>query len=221
MIHKIESKEFFEYHKIQIHSFLDIGAHSGRWTQNFLKLYPKAKFLMIEANDEHRGALEKIGPHIIALVGKENTESDFYVCDDKENSHGNGIYKENTNVPFTLHKKNMKTLENLIPGQRFDLIKMDVQGSELDIIQTSPDLIYNTKYLWLELQPHHYNIGAPSAGKVIGYLNEIGFEMAMTAELNLAYGSILGMDIIFVNVRNKNLKIEYDINKKTTWMGYK
>jgi hypothetical protein len=35
MIHKFESFEFFKVHKIQIDSVLDIGAHKGKWTQEF------------------------------------------------------------------------------------------------------------------------------------------------------------------------------------------
>jgi hypothetical protein len=30
----------------------------------------------------------------------------------------------------------------------------------------------------------------------------------------------MGMDMIFVNTRNKNLKTGYDINKKVIWSGY-
>jgi hypothetical protein len=109
----------------------------------------------------------------------------------------------------------------------FDLIKMDVQGAELDIIQGSPGFIHNAKYLWVELQPHNYNIGAPSAGQVIGYLHQIGFEFVTLDEVNMTLdevnmgdGLIMGMDAIFVNVRNKELKTGYNINQKVIWGGY-
>jgi hypothetical protein len=154
------------------------------------------------------------------LVGKDNEEVDYYRCEDKNNNQGNGMYKENTNVPFKSTKLRTVTLDSLLPGQKFDLIKMDVQGAELDIIQGSPGFIHNAKYLWLELQPHNYNIGAPSAGKVIGYLHQIGFEIITMDEVNTGNGVIMGMDMIFVNVRNKDLKTGYDITKKVIWGGY-
>jgi FkbM family methyltransferase len=220
MIHKFEAFEFFKSHQIKIDTVLDIGAHKGKWTKEFKKHYPNVKALMIEANTDHVEDLVKIGPYITALVGKNNEEVDYYVCDDKENNQGNGIYRENTNVPFKSTKRKTVTLDSLLPGQKFDLIKMDVQGAELDIIQGSPGIINNTKYLWLELQPHNYNIGAPSAGKVIGYLNQIGFEIITIDEVNVGSGVIMGMDMIFVNVRNKDLKVEYNINKKVIWTGY-
>ena len=175
---------------------------------------------MIEANEDHIQDLIRTGPYISALVGKDNEEVDYYRCEDKNNNQGNGIYKENTNVPFKSTKLRTVTLDSLLPGQKFDLIKMDVQGAELDIIQGSPGFIHNAKYLWLELQPHNYNIGAPSAGKVIGYLHQIGFEIITMDEVNTGNGVIMGMDMIFVNVRNKELKTGYDITKKVIWGGY-
>jgi len=220
MIHKFEAFKFLKSYNIQINTVLDIGARKGDWTKEFIKHYPEVKSLMIEANGDHVEKLKQVGPYMLALIGKDNTETDYYICDDKDNDHGNGIYKENTNVPFTSKKRRMTTLDSLLPGQIFDLIKMDVQGAELDIIQGSPGFIYNTKYLWLELQPHNYNIGAPSAGQVIGYLHQIGFEIMTIDEINIGTGVIMGMDMIFVNIRNKDLKIEYNINKKVIWSGY-
>jgi FkbM family methyltransferase len=220
MIYKFDPFKFFEIFKIKIDSILDIGARKGDWTKKFKEYYPEAKSLMIEANGDHKEDLEKVGPYILALVGKDNTETDYYICDDKQNDHGNGIYRENTNVPFTSKKRRVTTLDSLLPGQKFDLIKMDVQGAELDILQGSPGFIHNTKYLWLELQAHNYNLGAPSAGKVIGYLHQIGFEIVTIDEINVGNGVIMGMDFIFINTRNKDLNVGYDITKKIIWSGY-
>ena len=220
MIYKFQAFEFFKCHNIEINTVLDVGAHKGKWTQTFKEHYPNVKSLMIEANDDHIEDLKKVGPYMLALLGKDNEEVDYYMCEDKNNNHGNGIYKENTNVPFKSIKRKTTTLDSLLPGQRFDLIKLDVQGAELDIIKGSPGFIHQAKYLWLELQPHNYNIGAPSAGKVIGYLNQIGFEIITMDEVNTGNGVIMGMDVIFVNVRNKNLKTGYDIKQKVIWGGY-
>jgi FkbM family methyltransferase len=220
MIYKFEAFKFFKFYNIEINTVLDIGAHKGKWTQTFKEQYPNVKTLMIEANEDHVDDLTKTGPYILALVGKDNEEVDYYMCEDKNNTEGNGIYKENTNVPFTSKKRKTVTLDSLLPEQTFDLIKMDVQGAELDIIQSSPGFIHNAKYLWLELQPHNYNIGAPSAGKVIGYLNQIGFEIITLDEVNTGNGIIIGMDMIFINTRNKKLNTGYDVNKKVIWSAY-
>ena len=213
MIYRFPSFEFFKFNKIQIDSVLDIGAHKGDWIKRFKEHFPNVKSLTIEANADH-------GADITALVGSYNGEIDYYMCEDEKNNHGNGIYKENTNVPFTSVRRKIHTLDSLLKDKTFDLIKIDTQGAELDIIQGSPGFIHKAKFLWLELQPHHYNIGAPSAGKVIGYLHQIGFEMVTIDEMNTGNGMILGMDVIFVNTRNKDLATGYNINKKVIWKGY-
>ena len=104
MIYKFPSFEFFKINKIQIDNVLDIGAHKGDWTRKFKEHFPNVKSLTIEANADH-------GADITALVGSYNGDVDYYMCDDKNNDHGNGIYKENTNVPFTSVKRKMAVVD--------------------------------------------------------------------------------------------------------------
>ena len=49
---------------------------------------------------------------------------------------------------------------------------------------------------------------------------QIGFEIATFDEINIGDGVIMGMDVLFVNTRNKSLEVGYDINKKVIWGGY-
>ena len=217
LIHKLK------HHNFDINKILDIGAHKGEWTQKFREHFPNVDSTMIEANPNHADFLSTVGRFHIALLGKNNEQVDYYECTDVQNNHGNGIYKENTNVPFRAEKRQMITLERLLPNQQFDLIKMDVQGAELDILQGAPNIIHNTKYLWLEVNVHNYNIGAPRAGQTIAYLDQIGFEIFDVADVNHFgnEGHLLSMDLLFINSRNKDLKQgPYDNQTKIIWKGY-
>jgi hypothetical protein len=100
MICKFEAFKFFKFYNIEINTVLDIGAHKGKWTQTFKEHYPNVKALMIEANEDHIDDLIRTGHYIVALIGKDNEEVDYYMCEDKNNTEGNGIYRENTNVLF-------------------------------------------------------------------------------------------------------------------------
>jgi hypothetical protein len=44
--------------------------------------------------------------------------------------------------------------------------------------------------------------------------------MVTIDEVNVGNGVIMGMDMIFVNVRNKDLNTGYNINQRIIWGGY-
>ena len=61
----------------------------------------------------------------------------------------------------------------------FDLIKLDVQGAELDILKGGKKYFKQTKprYLLLETSIQQYNHGAPLASSVISYLDKKGYSL--------------------------------------------
>ena len=122
--------------------------------------------------------LKLIGDYKIALLGSEDNKEVNYFTSDNDISTGNSIYKENSNFSFSPQRRKTKTLDTLLQSKSFyDLIKMDVQGSELDIIKGGMSVINNTKFLLLELQIIEFNKGAPRFYEVMSFLNKINFEI--------------------------------------------
>ena len=196
-----------QYYKDQgsiFNKVLDIGAYEGEFYLMFKEFFPKADILMIEANEEKESKLKSIGPYKIALLGSENNkEVDYYKCKDGVPT-GNGIYRENTQFKFEPEKKKSITLPTLLGSDNgYDLIKMDVQGSELDIIKGALPIIKKTDSLLLELQTLEYNKGAPMASDVISYLQNIGFDMVDILNLMYSQNHLIQVDVLFIN-RNRN-----------------
>ena len=196
-----------QYYKDQgsiFNKVLDIGAYEGEFYLMFKEFFPKADILMIEANEEKESKLKSIGPYKIALLGSEdNKEVDYYKCKDGVPT-GNGIYRENTQFKFESEKKKSITLPTLLGSDNgYDLIKMDVQGSELDIIKGALPIIKKTDSLLLELQTLEYNKGAPMASDVISYLQNIGFDMVDILNLMYSQNHLIQVDVLFIN-RNRN-----------------
>jgi FkbM family methyltransferase len=196
-----------QYYKDQgsiFNKVLDIGAYEGEFYLMFKEFFPKADILMIEANEEKESRLKSIGPYKIALLGSEdNKEVDYFKCKDGI-STGNGIYRENTQFKFESEKKKSITLPTLLGSDNgYDLIKMDVQGSELDIIKGALPIIKKTDSLLLELQTLEYNKGAPMASDVISYLQGIGFDMVDILNLMYSENHLIQVDVLFIN-RNRN-----------------
>ena len=81
-----------------------------------------------------------------------------------------------------------------------ELIKMDSQGSELDIIKGAQECLKHCKYLILELQEVEYNLKAPLAPFVIQYLKNIGY-MLFKEKFSK---NIADSDYFFVNTNRSN-----------------
>lgn len=197
----------FNYYKsinVDFKNVLDIGAYEGQWSRLFTSIYPDANVLMIEANTEKEKTLKEIGNYKIALLGgKDNEEVDYYKCLNGVPT-GNGIYPENTEHEFQPEKRKAITLPTLLGSEKgFDLIKMDVQGSELNIIKGALPIIKNTKYLLLELQTYPYNKGAPQIEEVVSYLHGLNFGFVDLFDLMYSNNHLIQVDGLFIN---KNIK---------------
>ena len=71
-----------------------------------------------------------------------------------------------------------KTLDTLAEERGWmkpDLIKMDIQGAEVDVIKGAQNVISNCNHLLLEVQTKEFSTGAPMLDEVEKYLNSIGF----------------------------------------------
>ena len=195
-------KRFQAYRKLGFfpNSILDIGAYEGHWTKMIRQIYPTATNTMIEANKDKKEILEKIGNTYIAVLGEqEGKEIDYFRCKDGVPT-GNGIYQENTQFKFEPEKRICTTLDTLFnEHDRFDLIKMDVQGAELDIIKGGLRTIRKSEALLLELQMTEYNLGAPMAQDVICYLADRDFEFIDIFDLMYLDNRLIQIDALFRN----------------------
>jgi FkbM family methyltransferase len=161
---------------------LDIGANDGFWYLQNVNKYPLCEFTLIEANSKNEPKLKNLGVeyHIVCLSDSEK-EVDFYITKDNPTSTGASYYRENSNF-FTeenieVLKMKTKTLDSLFPDKIFDIIKIDVQGSELDIIRGGLRIFNNAKKIIIEvpIEGIEYNIGAPKRSDYFDIMEELGF----------------------------------------------
>lgn len=159
---------------------IDIGANVGEWYRDFKEIFPNANVLSVEANPQFETELKSVNPNsLITLMGKENNSDgvEIYVNPDTNNDVGASIYREATqwgqnSKPI---KMPMVTLDSL--NKKFDWIKMDVQGAELDVLMGGVNTLAKAMIVELELSIMRYNEGAPIASEVISWLWMNGFEL--------------------------------------------
>ena len=123
---------------------------------------------------------------------------DSTITKDKNKSTGSSLYEENTNIEFDKRKIQVKKLSNVLPDQNYDLIKLDLQGAELEVIEGSLDLFEKTKWVQLECPVYHNNKGAPLFEHYINYMANCNFKVFDIDNL-FVNGKLMGIDFIFNN----------------------
>ncbi len=166
-------------------SVLDIGANIGQFYLDCKSIYPDAKYHLIEGNTMCENSIKELGvDYSMVLLSDDVKEVNFWMRTDDPFATGNSIYKENTQYykNSLSVKKWTKTLDLLFENQSFDLIKIDTQGSELDILKGGEKLVKSAKGILLEVSYSQYNDGSPLSEEVIEYMNKIGFTKSIVID---------------------------------------
>lgn len=167
----------------QPRTIADIGAYKGHWTEAALRVHAlrHSRVLMLEAQTDRIPDLEAVKQafpgtvdYRIALLGREAKEAvPFHLLET-----GSSVYKENTHFEGVVTHIPMTTLADVAAEagfSGFDLIKMDVQGSEIDILSGSPEMVRKAEVIILEASLVNYNEGAPQFSEVVSFMDSIGF----------------------------------------------
>lgn len=167
-------------------SYLDVGVCKGHAIPYIVENMPSISTIeMIEACRAHEDDLKIVSetykiPYKIEVLSNEIKEVYFYLdgFGKESTGPGNSYYKEDTphynNTPVEI--RTTSTLDNIYDDSvSFDLIKMDTQGSELDIIKGGLRLISKAKGIILEENIVPFNIGSPLHDEIKVYMENIGF----------------------------------------------
>ncbi len=185
-------------------NILDIGAYHGSWSEVMWHVWPNSVFHLIEANEDCVPQLKQTGfMYHIALLSDKVEEVEYHKCQ-TGSGEGNGIYKENSVYPFVSVKQTTKTLLDavrtvplgIIPI--YDLVKIDVQGNEINVMKGGESVIKATHVIQLECQIQSYCSGAPLAHETIAYMDSIGFRLYDIIERHdNSRGMLLQADFLF------------------------
>jgi len=165
-------------------SVIDVGAAFGSWSSTCIKIFPDAQYLLIEPLVEYEPALTKTvaeiknAEYVLQGLFNKTSSKTLYLHQDlvgsslkQENeSHNQNRTKQRT-VPCV-------TLDDLVQTKdlRFpSLIKLDVQGSELEVISGAQTMLTRTEVLIMEVSLIECISEAPMFAEVIEQLKNTGF----------------------------------------------
>jgi FkbM family methyltransferase len=192
-------------------SILDIGANVGQFYNEIKNIFPDSYYYLVEGSESCEVVLKTLNvDYSICLLSDSEKEVDFYIRKNEPRCTGNSIYRENTSFydddQILIEKRQTKTLSNLLNNQIFDLIKIDVQGSEIDIINGGLDIIKETKGILMEISLIEYNQNSPTKDFVYEYMDNLGFKpVELIGNINhpLTY-ELIQQDILFLNKKHDN-----------------
>lgn len=171
---------------IQIGSVLDVGASNGMWSAVCERHFPKARYLLVEAQDYHREALISYctardnAEFVLAAAGAERGEIWF---DDSSPWGGlamtEGSETVRTRVPQTT--LDYEVLTRNLPGPY--LVKLDTHGFEVPILEgTLTHVLPNTGLLVIECYNFRIAPGSLLFHEMIAWMHERGFGVVDMAE---------------------------------------
>lgn len=178
-------KWMLEYLKAQDQepdSILDIGAAHGHFSKLASEVFPNARIHCVECNErDHYFLDDKPWDVTFACLGEECGEQTFYIDPNSEVGGGSSLYREKTDSFDEVLEEtvSIKRLDDLGLGE-FDFIKIDTQGSEVDIMRGGRTTFEAAKYVTVEMSFVKYNEGGCLIDDVIAELRSMGFRLWAT-----------------------------------------
>lgn len=164
-------------------SLLDIGANIGGWHNEARLHWPNSYFFLIEGNPACAEQLAMTGASMrIALLSDTEKDVEFFTRKDAPTCTGSSYYRENTvfyeGDKAEPHIMRTQRLDDVVEGHAFQLIKIDVQGAELDVLRGGLTTLASAQAVVMELSVTEYNAGAPLMDETVKFMEDHGFYMA-------------------------------------------
>jgi FkbM family methyltransferase len=159
----------------------DLGACVGTWSKTAKQIWPNTQYILFDGLEDAEFLYQEYQHNIGILSDKDGKKVTWYQNDFMP--YGNSYYKENNDQVFPENcgkTKLTETLDSVVMRKGFplpDFLKIDVQGSELNVLVGAREVIKSVKHLIIEMQHIDYNRGAPKCQEVIPYIESLGFKL--------------------------------------------
>jgi FkbM family methyltransferase len=166
----------------------DIGSNALEWTRLATNKWKNSRIIAFEAMEDFRSLYSQnnYDYHLGVLSDTDKKLVKFY--ENPIAPWGNSYYKENENESpkgFEFGEshavtKVTRTLDAVVKENHWpkpDLIKIDVQGAEMDVLLGAKECLNHCENIIIELQHENYNLGAPMFDEMMSFMNSLGFEL--------------------------------------------
>jgi FkbM family methyltransferase len=197
--------------KYEVNCIVDVGAGCG--TESLLSVFPDAEYILIEPLEEFHPQLEMLKQKynvkkiISAVVGTQlsdvilNVHPDLYGSSLLNENEGPGADGEPRKVKSIELKNEIAHLNN----QQNNILKVDVQGAELDVLKSAYGLLHVFDVIILEVSFFKFQKNAPEFSEVINFMNDNEYVIYDIFDLTLRPldNALAQADILFVRKDGK------------------
>jgi FkbM family methyltransferase len=175
--------DIFRHMGFEPSRILDVGAYQGHFVELARFVWPHAEIHCVEANEDCKVWLRPLNVHArYACVSDCAVLRKFYGSTLDCGGAGNSLYREFTPYYCDKHlavKEVMTTtLDAMYPSETFGLIKLDVQGAELEALKGATRMLQYADVVVAEASFVRYNLGAPLIDDLIRFMQDHGFLLA-------------------------------------------
>lgn len=193
---------------------LDIGAHRGWWTIMAKKIFPEAAFLMVEPLSEMRASLDSVcyeytDVHWVeAGVGANEGTLMISIWEDLEASSFLPTARGALLSKAKQREVKIVTIDSLLQDKRLkkpELVKLDIQGFELEALLGAESLFGETEVFILETSLYEFEFldGIPMIREVISFMADRGYEVydITNFERRPLDGALGQVDLAFARIK--------------------
>lgn len=199
---------------------LDIGANRGQFALISRRMFPRAMIHSFEPLEEPAQIFKRIfgdDPNVIlhaCAIGREKSTSTIHISREDDSSSllpftemqislFPGATEKDTRQVAVLPLSQVIGTTSIPPAS---LLKIDVQGYELEVLQGCDDLLDKFSYLYIECSFIELYAGQALAHQIIAWLNQR--EFVLSGIYNMYYeknGSVVQGDFLFTR-EDKNYR---------------
>ena len=201
---------------------IDVGAANG--TLELYETFPDSRHVLIDPLEENSSCLEKIvkglpnAEYVNAAVTKQKGSVTINVHPDL---HGSSLYLEceDSDVNGVPRTVPAITLDGLYEEHGLNgpfLIKIDVQGSELDVLSGAVKLLEVTDFVILEACLFGFFVGGPQFYDIVDFMKVSGFVVydILVPLYRPLDGAMSQVDLVFVKENGLFRKYHYYATKE-------
>ena len=187
-------------------AIVDVGCGYGEWFLKANKIFNNSEFYLFDADKTNEEKLSRLKTKFknmnykICLLSNERKQQKFYRM-----GYGSSVYEEKSDYSREIDNLTSSTLNdelniNLIRKSK-NMIKLDVQGAEIDILQGLQDNLSLFEVVILEASLREHNLGSPLFPEVCDFMkqkNYIIYDFCDLKRLGDEQSTLVQLDCVFV-----------------------